>query len=109
MAQGDRTSVLVFDEIDSSVGPRMGSVIADKLQRIARAHQVVCITHLPQIASRGDVQFKVSKTVRKGRTFTSVAALQGDERIREIAEMIGGPDYSEHSLKEAQSLLGKTR
>jgi DNA repair protein RecN (Recombination protein N) len=105
VAQSDRTSVLVFDEIDSSVGPRLGKVIADKLSTISQSHQVVCITHLGQIASRGAVQFKVVKAVEKGRTFSRVVKLEGQKRIEEIAEMIGGHGYSEHSLKEAEALL----
>lgn len=107
VAQSDRTSVLVFDEIDSSVGPRMGAVIADKLEAIGKAHQVLCITHLGQIAARGQVQFKISKHVKDRRTYTKVERLDGEARINEIAEMIAGPEFSEHTRKEAEELLAK--
>src|SRR6476660_7134229 len=90
LAQGDRVSVLVFDEIDANVGGRLGSVIGSKLRTLAAHHQVLCITHLPQIASYADRHLTVRKTTTADdKTQTSVRVMDGPEQIEELAEMIG--------------------
>ena len=105
LAAGDRVSVLVFDEIDSNVGGRLGSIIGNKLRSLATHHQVLCITHLPQIASYGDRHLTVRKEVHEGLTSTKVRPMTGDERLEEIAEMIGGERITDTTRAQARELL----
>jgi len=105
LAEVDRTPVFVFDEIDSNVGGRLGAVIGRKIAAIARRHQVVCITHLPQIAAYADVQVKVQKIVRDGRTVSVLTELAEDKRIDELAEMIRGHQRTETTLQQAREML----
>ena len=86
----DAIPVLVFDEIDSNIGGEVGTAVGKKLSRVAGSHQVICITHLPQTAVFGDVHFSVAKAEESGRTKTSVRRLENDERVNEIARMLGG-------------------
>jgi DNA repair protein RecN (Recombination protein N) len=105
LAQTDRTSVLVFDEIDANVGGRLGSIIGSKLRDLAKHHQVLCITHLPQIASYADRHLTVRKTVQDNLTQTTVRTMDGDERIQELAEMIGGQRITDTTRAQARELL----
>ena len=105
MAQPDRVSVLVFDEIDANVGGRMGTVIGQKLRALAGHHQVLCITHLPQIAAFADRHIRIRKVVEKGESFTTVEPLEGDIRVTELAEMISGKQVTDVSLAQARELL----
>jgi DNA repair protein RecN (Recombination protein N) len=109
LAQGDRVSVLVFDEIDSNVGGRLGSVIGNKLRALAATHQVLCITHLPQIASYADRHFTVRKEVVGGKTESKVRTMEGTERLQEIAEMIGGQRITDTTRAQAQELIDAAR
>ncbi len=101
----DRISVLVFDEVDAHVGGRLGSVIGEKLRALASKNQVICITHLPQIAAYATRHLKVQKVTKGGQTRTSVQAVEGDDRVDELAEMIAGADTSATSRRQAQELL----
>jgi DNA repair protein RecN (Recombination protein N) len=105
LAQGDRVSVLVFDEIDANVGGRLGSVIGQKLRDLASHHQVLCITHLPQIASFAKRHLTVRKEVSGNKTTTSVRVMESDARIEELAEMIGGQRITETTRAQARELL----
>jgi DNA repair protein RecN (Recombination protein N) len=106
LAQTDRVSVLVFDEIDANVGGRLGGVIGEKLRDLARHQQVLCITHLPQIASYADLHLTVRKSIVDGtRTETTVRPMSGNERIAELAEMIGGQRVTETTRAQARELL----
>ncbi|MEA2711890.1 MAG: repair protein RecN, partial [Phycisphaerales bacterium] len=105
LAQGDRVSVLVFDEIDANVGGRLGSVIGNKLRKLASHHQVLCITHLPQIASYADRHLTVRKDFSNGKTQTSVRRMDGVERLEELAEMIGGQRITDTTRAQAKELL----
>jgi DNA repair protein RecN (Recombination protein N) len=109
LAKGDRVDVLVFDEIDSNVGGRLGSVIGNKLRSLADSHQVLCITHLPQIASYADRHFTVRKEVVDGKTESQVRRMEGTERLQEIAEMIGGHRITDTTRAQAQELLDVAR
>ena len=91
---------MVFDEIDTGISGRMAQVVAEKMANIARSRQVICVTHLPQIAAMADHQFLVEKRVADGRTNTSVRLLTPQERIGEVARMLGG---AEDTLASAQS------
>jgi DNA repair protein RecN (Recombination protein N) len=90
LARADQTPTLIFDEIDQGIGGRVGGVVGEKLWRLARNHQVLCITHLPQLAAYGDQHFRVEKVQRGGRTFTTVGPLTHEERLAELAQMLGG-------------------
>jgi DNA repair protein RecN (Recombination protein N) len=105
LAQADRVSVLVFDEIDANVGGRMGTVIGEKLRALAAIHQVLCITHLPQIAAFADRHLTIHKRTEKGETITTVAVMEGDARVRELAEMTAGKELSPTALAQARELL----
>lgn len=83
---------MIFDEIDTGISGRMAQAVAEKMIRISRHQQVLCISHLPQIAAAGDYHYRVQKRVSEGRTLTSVEAVSGKERVREIARMISGAE-----------------
>ncbi len=103
LARADQTPTLIFDEIDQGIGGRVGSVVGEKLWRLARQHQVLCVTHLPQLAAYGDQHFKVEKVVQGGRTSTQVVRLQGEPRLVELANMLG--EVSEGTLQSALEIL----
>ena len=90
LAAADDTPTLVFDEIDTGIGGRSADPIGRSLWSLARRHQVLCVTHLPQIAAYADAHFRIEKRERAGRTVTEVVRLDGDARVAELAEMIGG-------------------
>ena len=103
LAQADHISTLVFDEIDQGIGGRIGAVVGEKLYRLTPEHQVICITHLPQLAGFGQQHFQVTKSLAEGRTVIQVAEIQGEERVKELATMLGGP--SEKNLASARELM----
>lgn len=90
LTQADAIPTLIFDEIDQGIGGRVGSVVGEKLWLLARQHQVLCVTHLPQLAAYGDHHYGVRKQVEGGRTTTRVQVLEGEPRILELAHMLGG-------------------
>ena len=109
-AQKGGVGTMVFDEIDTGISGRMAQVVAEKMAVIARNRQVICVTHLPQIAAMAAHQFLVEKRVEEGRTNTSVRCLQEVERIAEVARMLGGADGSEDSaLTHAAHMLTVAR
>ena len=105
LARLDDVPTLVFDEVDAGIGGRVALQVGEKMREVAASHQVFAITHLPQIASRAHLHLLVSKQEREGRTATEVAALEDDERVREIARMLGGDPESAVSLEHARELL----
>lgn len=105
LAQADRTPTLIFDEIDQGIGGRVGAIIGEKLWRLSPKHQVLCITHLPQLASFGDQHVKVEKQVKGERTITLTHSLSDSERITELASMLGG--VTQPNLESATELLYK--
>ncbi len=102
----DEIPVLVFDEIDANVGGEMGTVVGKALGALGKSHQVLCITHLPQVAVCGSLHYAVAKSVKRGRTFTSVDPLDDDARAEEIARMLGGKDLTKVTLQHAREMLG---
>ncbi len=98
-AEKGGVGTMVFDEIDTGISGRMAQVVAEKMDIIAKKRQVICVTHLPQIAAMAAHQFLVEKRVEGERTNTSVRRLNGEERIREVARMLGGADGSEDSAR----------
>lgn len=102
----DRVPTLVFDEVDTGIGGRVALQVGDRLRRVAEHHQVFVITHLAQIASRADHQLFVEKVEREGTTITRVGELTSEERVRELARMLGGDPESVASVEHARELLG---
>jgi DNA repair protein RecN (Recombination protein N) len=94
LSRADQTSTLIFDEIDQGIGGRVGATVGRKLWGLSADHQVLCVTHLAQLAGYGDLHLKVSKTMRGDRTATSVRPLTDPERVIEIAEMLGSDSES---------------
>lgn len=105
LALADSTPVLVFDEIDSNIGGRMGKVIGEKLKMVSQHHQVLCITHLPQIASYADQHLKVNKFVKNDRTSVKIDLLSEKERLEEVAEMIRGDEKTDVTRKQAKEMI----
>ncbi len=101
----ERLKTLIFDEIDAGIGGQTAECIAAKLRALAERHQVLCITHLPQIAAAAGHHFRIDKSVEKGRTFTTVARLEPGERAREIARLMAGSRVSEATLRSAREML----
>jgi DNA repair protein RecN (Recombination protein N) len=103
LVQADRTPTLIFDEIDQGIGGRVGAIVGQKLWGLAKRHQVLCVTHLPQLAAYGDQHYKVEKQVDGGRTITLARPLTDPESIPELALMLGG--VTEPNLESAADLL----
>jgi DNA repair protein RecN (Recombination protein N) len=103
LAKADHTPTLIFDEIDQGIGGRVGTVVGQKLWQLGQQHQVLCITHLPQLAAFGKQHYRVQKMVNDGRTSTIVEPLEGNKRLTELALMLG--DVSEGTLRSAQEIL----
>jgi len=107
LAASDSVESIVFDEVDAGIGGGVAEVVGKQLFHLARHSQVICITHLPQIAKFGDHHFKVMKAVSKGRTRTSLEALDHPQRIDEIARMLGGEKITAATLEHAREMLIK--
>lgn len=106
LADQDKIPLLVFDEIDANVGGEIASKVAGKMKDLGRGHQVLCITHLPQVAAAASSQFMVIKSVHDGRTETTLAPVDGSDRVVEIARMLGG--VTDSAKAHAQNLLEET-
>jgi len=109
---GDRrpsaaTPGLVFDEVDAGIGGRVAEVVGRKLRGLGSAFQVLCITHLPQIAAYADTHFAIEKQIEKGRTLTTVRRLTDSERVEEISRMLGGVGLTEAIRASARELLAE--
>jgi DNA repair protein RecN (Recombination protein N) len=105
MAGRDQIPVLIFDEIDSGISGRIASVVGEELRELSKVHQIICITHLPQIAGLGTEHIKVEKISKDGRSFTQVKKLSREERIEEIAKLIGGKEITDSAIHQAKELL----
>ena len=105
LAAHDRIPVLVFDEIDSNVGGETAKAVGAKLAEVAANHQVLCITHFPQVAVYGSQHLAVEKKEREGRTYSTVRTLSGEERVEEVARMLGGRDLTSMTLDHAREML----
>ena len=104
LASADSIPVLIFDEIDVNIGGETASIVGQELRKLGDSHQVLCISHLPQVAACADTHYKVEKSVSKGRTFTEIEAMSGPARKKEIARMLGGGNAA---TKHAEEMLGK--
>ncbi|MEE8353758.1 MAG: DNA repair protein RecN [Dehalococcoidales bacterium] len=105
LSAADNIPVLVFDEIDIGVGGRSGEVVGRKLWTLARTHQTICVTHLPQIAAFADAHFRVRKEVAGERTLSRLETLEGEARAEELAAMLAGPEPTPASLENAHELI----
>ncbi len=109
LAASDAVPVLVFDEVDVGIGGKTADTVGKKLRQVARTRQVLCVTHLPQIAAYADQHFRVEKREEDGRTATTVAALVRQDRVREVARMLGGESVTDTSLRHALELITQAR
>ena len=109
LAATDAVPVLIFDEVDVGIGGKTADTVGKKLRQVARTRQVLCVTHLPQIAAYADQHFRVVKREEDGRTATTVAALVKNDRVREVARMLGGESVTDTSLQHALELITQAR
>jgi DNA repair protein RecN (Recombination protein N) len=100
---------VIFDEVDAGVGGSLGEKVGRKLKQLSRGRQVICITHLPQIAVYADRHFQVSKKTQARRTQTDIRLLSADDRIRELARMLSGSSPSAATVALAREFLQKAR
>ena len=107
LAENDQVTTMVFDEVDTGVSGRAAQKVAEKLFQVANNRQVLCVTHLPQIAAMGDVHFSVEKGEAEGRTFTVVERLDRDRRCRELARLTSGDHLTDAVLRGADELLSE--
>jgi DNA repair protein RecN (Recombination protein N) len=107
LAAEDQVPVLVFDEVDANVGGETARAVGEKMRQIARRRQVLCITHLPQVAAPAAAHYVATKQLKGGRTISEITRLQPKERVTELARMLGG--QTEAALKHAQALVNEPR
>ena len=108
-AKKDDIDLMVFDEVDTGVGGKTAQMMAEKIARIALYRQVICITHLPQIAAMADAHFYISKETKNNKTFTTIDEINYDAKLAEIARMSSGIDLTQASLENAEEMLTNAR
>ncbi len=108
LAEKDDVDTLIFDEIDSGISGRAADKVGIQLKNVSKNRQVICVTHLAQIAAFGDSHFLIEKTVDNGRTYTAVSLLSGDSRIEEIARIMSGTDMTDNLYNSAKELLDRS-
>ena len=109
MADTDAVPTLIFDEIDTGISGRTAEKVGEKLEKIAKSHQVILITHLPQIAAKADRHFLIEKNVQEGKTKTEIHALNEEASVKELARLLGGEELTEAALQNARSLKAKAK
>ena len=107
LSEKESSETLIFDEVDSGIGGATAEVVGEKLRALSSSYQVICITHLPQIASKGDIHLLVRKGIKGKRTETQILKLNKEERIREIARMLGGKRITKKAIEHAREMLRK--
>ena len=105
LAHTDAVGTIIFDEVDAGIGGAVADVVGKKLGALAKKHQLICITHLPQIARCGDHHYYIEKQVKQGRTTTTIRPMDREERIKEIARMLGGEKLTRTALEHARALI----
>lgn len=108
-AQKDDVELMVFDEVDSGVGGKTAQMMAEKIARISRYRQVICITHLPQIAAMADAHFYIHKETKDNKTFTNITEIDYGARLAEIARMASGTELTQASMENAEEMLANAR
>lgn len=109
MAKVDNISCLIFDEIDAGIGGRTAQAVGEKLSKLASKHQILCVTHSPQIASIGDSHYLIKKESYGAHTSTRVYCLEAQERINELARMLGGAEITKNTITHAQEMLNMAK
>ena len=109
LADTDAVPTLIFDEIDTGISGRTAEKVGEKLEKIAKNHQVILITHLPQIAAKADRHFLIEKNVQEGKTKTEIHALNEEASVKELARLLGGEELTEAALQNARSLKTKAK
>jgi DNA repair protein RecN (Recombination protein N) len=109
LARKDQVETVIFDEVDAGIGGQAAEDISLKIKQLSGHHQVLCITHLPQIASMADEHFSVDKILLNNRTHTKITLLDEDNRVRELARMLAGETVTEETLTFAKGLLQKAK
>ena len=109
IADKDNVDTLIFDEIDTGISGRAASKVAVQLQKVSSLRQVICVTHLAQIAAASTGHFLIEKSVRDGKTYTNVTRLVDDERINEIARIMSGTELTENTINSAKELLDRSK
>jgi DNA repair protein RecN (Recombination protein N) len=104
-SRGEQTKTLVFDEVDTGIEGRVADVVGQKLKELSATHQVICVTHLPQIASFADVHYRIEKSVSRGRTHTQIEHLNHEGRVNEIARMLAGAVVTDSARRHAEQLV----
>lgn len=107
-SQVAQVPTLIFDEVDAGIGGRVAEIVGNMLRQLGATHQVMCITHLPQVAASADHQWQVAKTTTKTKVSSRVVALDGEQRVDEIARMLGGVKITETTRRHAAEMLGVT-
>ena len=107
LARRDQVETVIFDEVDAGIGGQAAEDISNKISQLSDHHQVLCITHLPQIASKADEHFKVDKFLKNKRTSTKITLLDDDNRVDELARMLAGESVTDETLAFAKGLLEK--
>ena len=105
LAEKDSVNTLIFDEVDTGVSGRAAQKVAEKLRAVAKTKQVLCVTHLPQIAALANTHLLIAKSERGGRTYTTVEPLYLEGRKRELARIIGGANITDTTLRSAEEML----
>ena len=106
LARTGSVETVIFDEVDAGIGGATAEVVGEKLRSLAKYHQILCITHLPQIACKGENHFLVEKRVKERRTQTNISELDSEERVREIARLLGGKVITPQAVAHAREMLG---
>ena len=104
----DEIPTMIFDEIDSGISGITASIVGSKLREIAKTHQIICITHLPQIAAFGNNNYKIQKDSDEDMTYTTIIPINTEEKIKEIARLLGGTNITETTLKSAEELISSS-
>jgi DNA repair protein RecN (Recombination protein N) len=107
-SQASFTPTLIFDEVDSGIGGAVAQTVGELLKQLGQSHQILCVTHLAQVAAQGNHHFKVAKTQMSGKTSSDVSSLGRQERIEEIARMLGGTTITDTTRRHARELLGQS-
>ena len=107
LARRDEVETVIFDEVDAGIGGQTAEAVAAKISELAGHHQVICITHLPQIAARADLHFKVEKQVKQGRTSTGISLLDEEARRAELARMLDGERASAQTHAYVRELMAR--
>jgi DNA repair protein RecN (Recombination protein N) len=105
----DSTLSMIFDEVDAGIGGAAGTAVGEKLSQVSGGSQVLCITHLPQVAAFADTHFLIAKKEDKGRTFVEAVLLEGEDRVREMARMLGGSRVTASTLESARELVRQSK